>query len=118
MHIEWYGQSSFRLTDGSTTVFIDPFADMTPALDRGLRWDYPAISGVEADLLLVTHRAPIGQPPISRGVIWTWRGQSAPHRRARPPSQRPAAASSSAPGRSCVRRALAAGARRHSPTRW
>ena len=54
MHIEWYGQSSFRLTDGSTTVFIDPFADMTPMLGR-VRWDYPAISGVEADLLLVTH---------------------------------------------------------------
>ena len=43
MHIEWYGQSSFRLTDGSATVFIDPFADMTPLLDRGMRWDYPAI---------------------------------------------------------------------------
>jgi L-ascorbate metabolism protein UlaG (beta-lactamase superfamily) len=55
MHIEWYGQSSFRLTDGSTTVFIDPFADMTPMLDRGMRWDYPAIAGVEAELLLITH---------------------------------------------------------------
>jgi L-ascorbate metabolism protein UlaG (beta-lactamase superfamily) len=55
MHVEWYGQSSFRLTDGSTTVFLDPFGDMTPMLDRGLRWDYPAITGVSADLLLVTH---------------------------------------------------------------
>jgi L-ascorbate metabolism protein UlaG (beta-lactamase superfamily) len=55
MHIEWYGQSSFRLTEGPTTVFIDPFADMTPMLDRGMRWDYPAITGVQADLLLVTH---------------------------------------------------------------
>jgi L-ascorbate metabolism protein UlaG (beta-lactamase superfamily) len=55
MHVEWYGQSSFRLTDGSTTVFIDPFADMTPMLDRELRWDYPPIAGVTADLLLVTH---------------------------------------------------------------
>jgi L-ascorbate metabolism protein UlaG (beta-lactamase superfamily) len=55
MRIEWYGQSSFRLTEGSTTVFIDPFADMTPMLDRGMRWDYPAITGVQADLLLVTH---------------------------------------------------------------
>ena len=55
MRIEWFGQSAFRLTDGSTTVFIDPFADMTPILDRGTRWDYPAITGVEADLLLVTH---------------------------------------------------------------
>jgi L-ascorbate metabolism protein UlaG (beta-lactamase superfamily) len=55
MQVEWYGQSSFRLTDGSTTVFIDPFGDMTPMLDRGMRWDYPAIAGVAADLLLVTH---------------------------------------------------------------
>jgi L-ascorbate metabolism protein UlaG (beta-lactamase superfamily) len=55
MHIEWYGQSAFRLTDGSATVFIDPFGDMSPMLDRGMRWDYPAIAGVEADLLLVTH---------------------------------------------------------------
>jgi L-ascorbate metabolism protein UlaG (beta-lactamase superfamily) len=55
MHVEWYGQSSFRLTDGSTTVFIDPFADMTSLTERGMRWDYPAITGVTADLLLVTH---------------------------------------------------------------
>ncbi len=55
MQVEWYGQSSFRLTDGSTTVFMDPFADIKPLLDRGMRWDYPAIAGVTADLLLVTH---------------------------------------------------------------
>jgi L-ascorbate metabolism protein UlaG (beta-lactamase superfamily) len=55
MHIEWYGQSAFRLTDGATTVFIDPFDDLTGMAARGLRWDYPAIAGVEADLLLVTH---------------------------------------------------------------
>jgi L-ascorbate metabolism protein UlaG (beta-lactamase superfamily) len=55
MQVEWYGQSSFRLTDGSTTVFVDPFADMTPIIDRGMRWDYPAIAGVKAEVLLVTH---------------------------------------------------------------
>ncbi len=55
MHIEWYGQSAFRLSDGAATVFIDPFDDLTVMDQRGLRWDYPAISGVEADLLLVTH---------------------------------------------------------------
>jgi L-ascorbate metabolism protein UlaG (beta-lactamase superfamily) len=55
MQVEWYGQSSFRLTDESITVFIDPFADMSPLRDRGMRWDYPRIAGVEADLLLVTH---------------------------------------------------------------
>jgi L-ascorbate metabolism protein UlaG (beta-lactamase superfamily) len=55
MQVEWYGQSAFRLTDGATTVFIDPFDDLTAMAERGLRWDYPAIEGVEADLLLVTH---------------------------------------------------------------
>ena len=28
MQVEWYGQSAFRLTDGATTVFIDPFDDL------------------------------------------------------------------------------------------
>jgi L-ascorbate metabolism protein UlaG (beta-lactamase superfamily) len=55
MHIEWYGQSAFRLSDGAATVFIDPFDDIAPLRDRGMRWDYPAIAGVDADLLLVTH---------------------------------------------------------------
>ena len=55
MQLEWYGQSAFRLTDGDTTVFIDPFDDLSPLRERGMRWDYPAIEGVSADLLLVTH---------------------------------------------------------------
>jgi L-ascorbate metabolism protein UlaG (beta-lactamase superfamily) len=55
MQLEWYGQSAFRLTDGATTVFIDPFDDLGPLAARGLRWDYPAINGVGADLVLVTH---------------------------------------------------------------
>jgi L-ascorbate metabolism protein UlaG (beta-lactamase superfamily) len=55
MRIQWYGQSAFALTGDDTSVFIDPFGDMTPARDRGMTWDYPAIDGVSADLLLVTH---------------------------------------------------------------
>jgi L-ascorbate metabolism protein UlaG (beta-lactamase superfamily) len=55
LHIEWYGQSAFRLTDGSTTVFIDPFPDMTPMATSGMRWEYPPITGIDADVLLVTH---------------------------------------------------------------
>jgi L-ascorbate metabolism protein UlaG (beta-lactamase superfamily) len=55
MQLEWHGQSAFRLSDGETTVFIDPFDDLSGLRDRGLRWDYPAIEGVSADLLLVTH---------------------------------------------------------------
>lgn len=55
MQIEWYGQSAFRLSDGQTTVVIDPFGDMAAARERGMRWDYPDIPHVEADVLLVTH---------------------------------------------------------------
>jgi L-ascorbate metabolism protein UlaG (beta-lactamase superfamily) len=55
MHVEWYGQSAFSLESEGITVFIDPFGDMSAARDRGMRWDYPPIEGVEADLLLVTH---------------------------------------------------------------
>ena len=55
MRVEWYGQSAFALTDGATTVFIDPFDDVSGLKARGIQWDYPAIEGVEADLLLVTH---------------------------------------------------------------
>jgi len=54
MHIRWFGQSTF-LISGERTVFIDPFGDMDGLAERGLRFDYPAIEGVEADLLLVTH---------------------------------------------------------------
>lgn len=55
MQVEWYGQSAFRLTGDGQTVFIDPFDDLGRLVASGRRWDYPAISGVEADLLLVTH---------------------------------------------------------------
>jgi L-ascorbate metabolism protein UlaG (beta-lactamase superfamily) len=55
MQIEWYGQSAFRLTGGGTTMFIDPFADVSGLAARGLQFDYPAIAGVDAELVLVTH---------------------------------------------------------------
>jgi L-ascorbate metabolism protein UlaG (beta-lactamase superfamily) len=56
MQVEWYGQSAFRLASSEQTVVIDPFADMSAmAASRGMQFDYPPISGVEAELLLVTH---------------------------------------------------------------
>jgi L-ascorbate metabolism protein UlaG (beta-lactamase superfamily) len=55
MQVEWHGQSAFRLTAGDTTVFIDPFGDVSGLADRGIHFDYPPIEDVEADLLLVTH---------------------------------------------------------------
>ena len=75
MQVEWYGQSAFRLSDGDTTVFIDPFDDMD-ALKGHRRWEYPAIDGVSADLVLVTHEhldhngigAIAGEPAVLRST--------------------------------------------------
>ncbi|MEA2450651.1 MAG: hypothetical protein QOG63_2583 [Thermoleophilaceae bacterium] len=55
MQVEWYGQSAFRLTGAGTTVFIDPFADVSGLAARGIQFDYPPIWDVSADLVLVTH---------------------------------------------------------------
>ena len=54
MRIRWFGQSTF-LISGERLVFIDPFGDMDVLAGRGLRFDYPPVEGVEADLMLVTH---------------------------------------------------------------
>jgi L-ascorbate metabolism protein UlaG (beta-lactamase superfamily) len=54
MKIRWYGQSSFLL-EGDRKVFVDPFGDVSGLAARGLQFDYPAIEGVSADLLLITH---------------------------------------------------------------
>ncbi|MEV4419289.1 MBL fold metallo-hydrolase [Patulibacter sp. NPDC049589] len=53
MQLQWYGQSAFRLTDGTTTVVIDPF-DPTVFEGYPMRFAYPAFTA-DADLLLVTH---------------------------------------------------------------
>jgi L-ascorbate metabolism protein UlaG (beta-lactamase superfamily) len=55
MRVEWHGQSAFALSAGGISVFIDPFGDASQMAARGLQFDYPAITGVSADLLLVTH---------------------------------------------------------------
>ena len=54
MQIRWFGQSAF-LISVERTVFVDPFGPMEGLAERGMQFDYPAIKGVEADLLLVTH---------------------------------------------------------------
>ena len=54
MQIRWFGQSAF-LISAERTVFVDPFGPMEGLAERGMQFDYPAIKGVEADLLLVTH---------------------------------------------------------------
>lgn len=55
MRVEWFGQSAFHLQSDRESVFIDPFADITPLTGRGVTFEYPQISGVSAHLLLVTH---------------------------------------------------------------
>jgi L-ascorbate metabolism protein UlaG (beta-lactamase superfamily) len=56
MQVEWYGQSAFRLGTPQQTVVIDPFADLAQmSSSRGIKFDYPPIAGVSADLVLVTH---------------------------------------------------------------
>ena len=76
MRVTWYGQSAYALTDGDTTVFIDPFGDMSAAGDR---WSYPPIEGVEAHVLLVTHEHRAhngvevigGEPALVRSAVGT-----------------------------------------------
>jgi L-ascorbate metabolism protein UlaG (beta-lactamase superfamily) len=56
MQVEWYGQSAFRLEADGQSVVIDPFGDISQAAaGRGMQFEYPQISGVTADLVLVTH---------------------------------------------------------------
>jgi L-ascorbate metabolism protein UlaG (beta-lactamase superfamily) len=80
MQVEWYGQSAFRFSTPETTVFIDPFGDMSAlASARGMQWDYPAIEGIDAHLLLVTHEhidhngveAVGGDPATIRSAVGT-----------------------------------------------
>jgi L-ascorbate metabolism protein UlaG (beta-lactamase superfamily) len=80
MRVEWYGQSAFHLSTAEQSVAIDPFADMSAmAASRGMRFDYPPIADVEADLLLVTHEhadhngveAIVGSPAILRSTAGT-----------------------------------------------
>jgi L-ascorbate metabolism protein UlaG (beta-lactamase superfamily) len=56
MRVEWFGQSAFHLEGEQGSVAIDPFGDMSAlSSGRGIQWDYPAIAGLEPNLLLVTH---------------------------------------------------------------
>jgi L-ascorbate metabolism protein UlaG (beta-lactamase superfamily) len=77
MRADWYGQSAFLLTGAGHSVFIDPFGDLASALaGRSISFDYPAIAGVSADLLLITHEhldhnaveAIDGDPPVIRST--------------------------------------------------
>jgi L-ascorbate metabolism protein UlaG (beta-lactamase superfamily) len=81
MRVEWFGQSAFHLEGERGSVAIDPFGDMSAlAGSRAIAWDYPAIAGVEPDLLLVTHEhadhnaveAIDGEPVVLRSTAGTF----------------------------------------------
>jgi L-ascorbate metabolism protein UlaG (beta-lactamase superfamily) len=80
MKIEWFGQSAFHLAAPDVQVMIDPFGDMGDLSARGMRFDYPPISGVSADLLLVTHEhldhngvaVVAGSPEVLRSTAGTF----------------------------------------------
>ena len=55
MQVEWYGQSAFLLSTPEQSVAIDPFGDLSQFASHGVQFEYPAIEGANADLLLVTH---------------------------------------------------------------
>jgi L-ascorbate metabolism protein UlaG (beta-lactamase superfamily) len=55
MRVRWFGQSAFLLAGREHRVFIDPFGDVSILAQRGMRFDYPPIEDVSADLVLVTH---------------------------------------------------------------
>jgi len=80
MRIRWYGQSAFLIDGGGRSVFIDPFGAMEGLAARGMQFDYPAINGVSADLLLVTHEHAdhsgveviLGSPQVIRSTAGTF----------------------------------------------
>ena len=55
MQVEWYGQSAFRLEADGRDGRDRPLRRHLGLAARGMQFEYPAIDGVEADLLLVTH---------------------------------------------------------------
>lgn len=79
MRVRWFGQSAFLL-DGPPPVLIDPFGPMHGLAERGMRFDYPPIADVRADLLLVTHEhrdhnhveAAAGSPHLLRSLAGTF----------------------------------------------
>lgn len=78
MKVRWFGQAAFLVSGERHTVCIDPFGTVTPS--RGMRFDYPPIRDVTADLVLVTHEhmdhngveAIQGSPQVVRSTAGTF----------------------------------------------
>jgi L-ascorbate metabolism protein UlaG (beta-lactamase superfamily) len=50
MDVTWHGQSAFHLRGREGAVMLDPFGAV-----EGIKFEYPPIAGVTADLVLITH---------------------------------------------------------------
>jgi L-ascorbate metabolism protein UlaG (beta-lactamase superfamily) len=80
VRIHWFGQSAFLLTGERGRIAIDPFRPATPETAARFRFGYPQISGVDAELLLVTHEhfdhngvdAIGGDPQVLRSTAGAW----------------------------------------------
>jgi L-ascorbate metabolism protein UlaG (beta-lactamase superfamily) len=53
MRIRWLGHSAFLLTGESNRVALDPYGEIPPG--RSMKFAYPPLEGVEAELVLVSH---------------------------------------------------------------
>jgi L-ascorbate metabolism protein UlaG (beta-lactamase superfamily) len=53
MQIRWLGHATFLLSGATNTVAIDPYGEFPK--DRPIKFDYPPLEGIEADVVLVTH---------------------------------------------------------------
>jgi L-ascorbate metabolism protein UlaG (beta-lactamase superfamily) len=80
MRLRWFGQSAFSLAGDGGSIVLDPFGEMPESTRSRIRWDYPPVSGVDADLLLVTHEhfdhnaveVVGGDPHTIRATAGTW----------------------------------------------
>lgn len=53
MRIRWLGHATFLLTGQANTVAVDPYGEFPK--NRPIKFDYPPLEGIEADVVLVTH---------------------------------------------------------------
>lgn len=55
MRVDWHGHAAFHLRGRDGAVFTDPIGDISGLAARGIHFEYPPLSGVDADLVLITH---------------------------------------------------------------
>src|SRR4051794_33340923 len=85
MKVRWLGHSAFLLGGGGRRVAIDPWGDTESLGSRGVRFDYPRLEGLDADLLLISHEhmdhngaeAVAGDPHVIRAAAGTFESEVA-----------------------------------------